>query len=157
MISLTLCTVKSRSSHRRCSVRKCVLRNFSTFSRKHLCQGPFFIKLDLSLQLHLRKRLWHRCFLVNFAKSLGTLLLQTTSGWLLLQIHVALCSTYLLNDTNYSTCFPTICFYRLCLVRLIYFCRLPDFKLQRNKVQSRNNTPKHAWQLSCRGSRRGTF
>ena len=31
--------------------------------------------------------------------------------------------------------FLTICFYRR--VRLIYFCRYADFKLQRNKVQSR--------------------
>ena len=54
------------------------------------------------------------------------------------QIHVSSCSTYLLNDKNYNQCFLTICFYRLCLVRLIYFCRFADFKLQRNKVQSQN-------------------
>ena len=29
------------------------------------------------------------------------------------QIHVTLCSTYLLNSKNYYTCFLTICFYRL--------------------------------------------
>ena len=52
--------------------------------------------------------------------------------------HVTLCSTYLLNDKNYNTYFLTICFfYTLCLVRLIYFCRFADFKLQRNKVQTR--------------------
>ena len=33
-----------------------------------------------------------------------------------------------------TICFLTICFYRR--VRLIYFCRYADFKLQRNKVQS---------------------
>ena len=32
----------------------------------------------------LQKRLWHKCFPVNFAKFLRTPLLQNTSGWLLL-------------------------------------------------------------------------
>ena len=31
-----------RSSHRRCSVRKCVFRNFSKFTGKQLCQNLFF-------------------------------------------------------------------------------------------------------------------
>ena len=52
--------------------------------------------------------------------------------------HVTLCSTYLLNDKNYNTYFLTTCFfYTLCLVLRIYFCRFADFKLQRDKVQSR--------------------
>ena len=36
---------KSRSSHRRCSVRKSVLRNFAKFTGKHLCQSLFFNKV----------------------------------------------------------------------------------------------------------------
>ena len=36
------------------------------------------------LELCLKKRLWHRCIPVNFAKSLRTLFLQNTSGRLLL-------------------------------------------------------------------------
>ena len=35
-----------------------VLKNFSKFTGKRLCQSLFFNK----------KRLWHRCFLVNFCK-----------------------------------------------------------------------------------------
>ena len=35
-----------RSSHRRCSVRKGVLRNFAKFTGKHLCQSLFLIKLQ---------------------------------------------------------------------------------------------------------------
>ena len=31
-----------RSSHQRCSVRKVVLRNFTKFTEKHLCQSLFF-------------------------------------------------------------------------------------------------------------------
>ena len=50
--------------------------------------------------------------------------------------HVTLYSPYLQNDKNYNIYFLTICFYGLCLIRLIYFCRFTDFKLQRNKVQS---------------------
>ena len=34
-----------RSSHRRCSVRKDVLRNFAKFAEKHLCQSFFFNKV----------------------------------------------------------------------------------------------------------------
>ena len=34
-----------RSSHRRCSVKKGVLRNFAKFTGKHLCQSLFFNKV----------------------------------------------------------------------------------------------------------------
>ena len=34
-----------RSSHRGCSVRKGVLKNFAKFSGKHLCQSLFFNKV----------------------------------------------------------------------------------------------------------------
>ena len=34
-----------RSSHRWCSVRKGVLRNFAKFTGKHLCQSLFFNKV----------------------------------------------------------------------------------------------------------------
>ena len=35
-----------RSSHRRCSLRKRVIRNFSKFTGKHLCQSFFFNKVQ---------------------------------------------------------------------------------------------------------------
>ena len=45
-----------RSSHRRCSVRKCFLRNFAKFSGKHLHQRLFFSKFaGLSPQLYLKR------------------------------------------------------------------------------------------------------
>ena len=56
-----------RSSHQRCSVKKGV-------------------KKALRHAALLKKRLWHRCFAVNFAKFLGTPFLQNTSGGLLLMI-----------------------------------------------------------------------
>ena len=34
-----------RSNHRRCSLRKGILRNFAKFTGKHLCQGLFFNKV----------------------------------------------------------------------------------------------------------------
>ena len=46
----------SRSSHRRCSVRKGVLRNFAKFTGKHLCQSFFFNKVAGSgLQLYQKR------------------------------------------------------------------------------------------------------
>ena len=58
-----------RSSHRRCSLRKGVLRKFAKFTRKHLCQSSFFNKVaGLRPATLLKKRLWHRCFPMNFAK-----------------------------------------------------------------------------------------
>ena len=53
--------------------KKSVLRNFTKFTGKHLCQSLFFNKIaGLSPAALLRKRLWHRCFPVNFAKFLRT-------------------------------------------------------------------------------------
>ena len=72
-----------RSSHRRCSVRKVVLRNFSEFTRKHLCQSLFFL---IKLQAGLQTRLWHRCFPVNFANFLRISFLQNSSERLLLDL-----------------------------------------------------------------------
>ena len=58
-----------RSSHQRCSRKKGVLRNFAKFTGKHLCQSLFFNKAaDLSPATISKKRLWHRCFPVNFTR-----------------------------------------------------------------------------------------
>ena len=70
-----------RSSQRRCSVKKSVLRNFAKFTGKHLCQSLFSDKFsDLRLASSLKTRLWHRPFPMNFAKFLRTRFLQNTSG-----------------------------------------------------------------------------
>ena len=52
--------------------KKSVLRNFTNIAGKHLCQGL------------LKKRLWHRCFPVNFTKFLITSFLTEHLRWLLL-------------------------------------------------------------------------
>ena len=49
--------------------KKRVLRNFAKFTGKHLFQSLFFNKVaGKRAATLLTKRLWHRCFLVNFAK-----------------------------------------------------------------------------------------
>ena len=40
------CCMLYRSSHRRCSVRKGVVKNFAKFTGKHLCQSLFINKLQ---------------------------------------------------------------------------------------------------------------
>ena len=52
---------------------KSVLRNFTKFTGKHLCKGLFFNQVAcLRPATLLKKRLWHRCFPVNFAAFLRT-------------------------------------------------------------------------------------
>ena len=77
-----------RSSHRSCSVRKGVLINFAKFIGRHLCQSLFFNKIaGLRPATLLKKRLWNRCFPVNFTKFLRTPFSQKHLRWLLLNIY----------------------------------------------------------------------
>ena len=74
-----------KSSHWRCSMKKDVLINFTIFTGKHLFQSFFFDKIaGLRPATLFKKRLWYRCFPVNFAKYLITPFSQNTSGRLLL-------------------------------------------------------------------------
>ena len=78
-------SIKNRSSHQRCSLRKGVLgQKFHKIHRKHLCRVSLFDKLvGLRPATLLTKRLWHRCFPVNFAKFLNYLFreyLRTTAS-----------------------------------------------------------------------------
>ena len=60
-------------------------RNFAKFIGKHLCQSLFFNKdAGLRAAALLKKRLWHKCFTVNFAKFLKALFLKEHLWWLLL-------------------------------------------------------------------------
>ena len=77
----------SRSSCRRCCVRKVVLRNFAKFTGKHLCQSLFLNEVaGFRPETLLKKRLWHRRFPVNFAKFLKTPFLKKTSGRVLILV-----------------------------------------------------------------------
>ena len=67
--------------------KKGVPRNFAKFTGKNPCHNTFLNKVaGLRTATLLKKRLWHRCFPVNFVKFLRTPFLQNTSGRLLLQI-----------------------------------------------------------------------
>ena len=56
--------------------KKGVLRNFTKFTGKHLCQSLYFLKLQ--------QRIWHRCFYVNFMRFLRTPFFKEHLWWLLL-------------------------------------------------------------------------
>ena len=69
-----------RNGHQRCSMQKGVLRNLTKFTGKHLCQSLFFYNVVGQAWNFIKKRLWHRCFPVNFVTFLRTTFLQNTSG-----------------------------------------------------------------------------
>ena len=76
-----------RSSHQGCSIKKDVLKNSAKFTGKQMCQSLFLNKVaGIRPATLIRKRLWHSCFPVNFAKYLRTPFLQNTPGRLLLVI-----------------------------------------------------------------------
>ena len=71
IVFATTIQMTTRSSHQRCSVSKGVLRNFTKFAGKHLCQVLFYNKVAGPDPATLsKKRLWHKCFPTNFAKFL---------------------------------------------------------------------------------------
>ena len=65
---------KFRNSHRSCSVRKCVLRNFTKFTGKHLSQSIFLNEVD-----SFKISFW-RLFLKGLLKTLFKSLLTRDSG-----------------------------------------------------------------------------
>ena len=69
----------------RCSVKKVFLL-ISQNSQENTCaRVSFLIKLQTrGLQLYQKKRIWHSCFPVNFAKFLKTPFLREHLRWLLL-------------------------------------------------------------------------
>ena len=67
--------------------KKDVLRNFAKFTGKHLCRTLFFTKVaGLRPTTLFKKRLWHRCFPVDFAKFLRAPFLTEHLRWLLLKL-----------------------------------------------------------------------
>ena len=78
-------SAEARSSRPEVFCKKGVLRNFTNFKGKHLCQSLFFNKVaGLRPATLLKKRLWHRCFPVKFAKFLRTPFFIEHLWWLLL-------------------------------------------------------------------------
>ena len=75
-----------RSSRPEVFCEKDFLRNFTKFTGKHLCQSLFFNKVADRPATLLKKRLWHRCFPVNFLKFLRTPFYTEHLWWLLLSL-----------------------------------------------------------------------
>ena len=78
-----------------------VLRNFIKFTGKHLRQSLFFFK---KRDLLLKKKLWHRCFPVNFVNFLRIPFLTEHLRWLIL------CIASMLLNTNLSITLSTFLF-----------------------------------------------
>ena len=73
-------------SHVRCSIKEGILQNFAKFTGKYLWQNFFLNKAaGLTPATLLKKRLWQRCFPVNFEKFLRTPFLQDNPGQSLLE------------------------------------------------------------------------
>ena len=66
--------LKNQRQQQEVFYKKSVLKNLAKKSQENICgRVSFLIKLQtLDLQFNLKKRLWHRCFSVNFAKFLRT-------------------------------------------------------------------------------------
>ena len=69
-----------RSSHRRCSIKKAILKHFVIFTGKHLCRGLFFNKVSGNqMGNFIKKRLRHRYFLANIRKFIRRPILKNIS------------------------------------------------------------------------------
>ena len=93
--------------------KRCSL-NFRRIQGNHLFQSLFFSKVaGLRSATLLKRRLWHRCFPVNFVKFLRTLFLQNTSRRLLLTICYAISFIRIgavpLNKIKYLKTKPIFC------------------------------------------------
>ena len=77
--------IKIRSSHQSWSVKKVLLEILQN-SQENICaRVSFLIKLQARPATLLKKRLWHRCFPVNFVKILRTPFYIEHLWWMLLQ------------------------------------------------------------------------
>ena len=76
-------TFFSEAVVQKCSVKKVFLEIFQNSQENTCARVSFLIKLQACVTL-LKKRLWHRCFPVNFAKFLRTPFFTEHLRWLLL-------------------------------------------------------------------------
>ena len=66
-----------KNSHRKCSIKKVVLKNFAMFTKKHLCWSLFWVNV-------IKERLQQKSFPVNNTKFLRTPILKNICERLLL-------------------------------------------------------------------------
>ena len=108
-----------------------VFLEISQNSQENPCASLFSIKLRASgLQLE-KKRPWHRCFPVNFAKFLRTSFLQNTFGRLLLRW-----LTQIPRKTTYNQCTITNnSFHKIIWVAFAFCCFLLfSFKIRTREL-----------------------
>ena len=84
LLLVSVISSQFRGSHWKYSARKCVLRNFSKLTEKHLRQFFFLKKRVFCIKKETLAP--YKCFPVNFMKFVGALFLQNISGRLLLSI-----------------------------------------------------------------------
>ena len=60
--------------------KKAVLKNFAIFTKKHLCWSFLNKVADLEVYSFIKKRLQHRCFLVNIVKTLRAPIWRTSAN-----------------------------------------------------------------------------
>ena len=63
---------KNRGSRSNVFCKKGIVKDFAKFTGKQLCQSLFLIKLQAATASLLKKKLWHKCFPMNFAEFLRT-------------------------------------------------------------------------------------
>ena len=69
-----------RSSHRRCFIKKTILKHVMTITGKHLCRRLFFNKVaGHQVCNFIKRRLQHRYFLVNIRKFVRRTILKNIS------------------------------------------------------------------------------
>ena len=81
-ITRTLLPFINKSSCPEMFCKKGVLRNFTKFIGKPLSQILLLTKLQVQACNFIKKRLWHRCFPMNFVKFLRTPFLTEHIRWL---------------------------------------------------------------------------
>ena len=88
-----------RSSHRRCSIKKAILKHFVIFTGKHLCRGLFFNKVAGHQACNfIKKRLQHRYYLANIRIFIEELFWRTlANGYIVGKCFVR---TFFTSDLN---------------------------------------------------------
>ena len=126
--SKQLTTNFNKSSRPEVFCRKGVLSNFAKFTGKYLCQGLLFNKVaGLRPATLLKKRLWHKCFPVNFTKFLRTPFLQNTSGG-------CFCSTFGFQSNAYKESFLVISHIIFIFKFYVYWWKENEYLLAFNDI-----------------------
>ena len=90
-----------RSSHRRCSIKKPILKHFVIITVKHLCRSLFFNKVAGHQACNfIKKRLQHRYFLANISEFYKKNFLKNISK----RLHCwkVFCENVLTSDLNFA-------------------------------------------------------